>query len=181
MARKKSLTILLIAIAVIAIIVLIREFNYRQDIERFNQALSEQNWSELSQYGDDYGLFAEAYQYQQNSEFEEAIQRYGVLENNENNELRQATKYNLANTYLQWALSVDLDTDNDIALPLVELAKQTYRGLLQENPQHWDAKYNLERALQLFPDIQEQAVQEWQVPEHSPRSLATFRADRDLP
>ena len=180
-AIERLMGMLLVMIAVICVFALISEIRHQHYVERFNHALQQQEWEKARQYHESYGLFAEAYGLQQSGEFNEAIKRYGMLESNENNDLRQAAQYNLANTYLHWALSVDLETDNDIALPLVELAKQTYRGLLKENPQHWDAKYNLERALQLFPDIQEAAIQEWQAPENSPRSLATFRADRDLP
>ena len=41
------------------------------------------------------------------------------------------------------------------ALPLVELAKQSYRDVLRDNPADWDAKYNLERALWLAPEVDE--------------------------
>jgi len=44
--------------------------------------------------------------------------------------------------------------------PLVELAKQRYRDLLRAEPQDWDARYNLERALRVAPEEQESAAEE---------------------
>ena len=64
----------------------------------------------------------------------------------------------MGNTYLQQASLIDLDSDADLALPLIELAKISYREVLSINSQHWDAKYNLERALQLLPDTKEQPL-----------------------
>ena len=41
------------------------------------------------------------------------------------------------------------------ALPLLELAKQSYRGRSASRPASWDARYNLERALWLAPELEE--------------------------
>jgi mxaK protein len=182
MARKQRLALILITLALLCSGVLIYAMFERSQIQAFNAALAQQDWTRAAIYSPQhYGRFAKAYGLLQNGKFSEAAKLYGTLEDADNAELRRAAQFNLANAYLHWALSVDLEHDRDIALPLVELAKQSYRSLLKQDPQYWDAKYNLERALQLFPDIPEQAVQEWQTPENSPRSLATFRADRALP
>jgi mxaK protein len=182
MARKQRLALLLIMLALACGGILIYEMRDRQQVQSFNAALQDQDWDRAAAYSpQSYARFVKAYESIQNGEFSAAVKLYGSLENIDDVELRRAAQFNLANAYLHWALSVDLEHDSDIALPLVELAKQSYRSLLQQNPQHWDAKYNLERALQLFPDSPEQAIQEWQAPENSPRSLATFRADKALP
>ena len=49
-------------------------------------------------------------------------------------------------------------TDADLASPLIELAKVSYRRLLVLDSRHWDGKYNLERALQLLPDARDEAL-----------------------
>ena len=36
---------------------------------------------------------------------------------------------------------------------MIELAKQNYRQVLHEDPDDWDARYNLERALWLAPEF----------------------------
>jgi mxaK protein len=182
MARKRRLTLILLTLALLCGAALLYALFEHRQVQAFNTALAQQDWVRAAHYSPQrYGRFAQAYSLIQNGKFNEAIKLYGTLEDADDVELRRAAQFNLANAYLHWALSVDLERDRDIALPLVELAKQSYRILLKQEPQHWDAKYNLERALQLFPDIPEQAVQEWQAPENSPRSLATFRADRALP
>lgn len=182
MAHKRRLTVFMVVLAVLCSVVLAWETIELRQIAAFNSALQNQEWVRAAGYSEQsYGRFAKAYGLVQTGEFSDAVKLYGTLTETTEAQLRQAAQFNLANTYLHWALSVDLEQDGDIALPLVELAKQSYRSLLKQNPQHWDAKYNLERALQLFPDIPEQAVQEWQAPENSPRSLATFRADSALP
>ena len=41
--------------------------------------------------------------------------------------------------------------DSARAVPLIELAKGIYRGLLREEPADWDLRYNLERAVRICP------------------------------
>jgi mxaK protein len=68
-------------------------------------------------------------------------------------DLRQAARYNLGNLHMRAALA---QGDGGIAdaLPLIELAKQRYRDALRERPDDWDARYNLERALWLAPEVE---------------------------
>lgn len=64
--------------------------------------------------------------------------------------LRRMARYNLGNLHLRQALAM---RRGDVeAVPLVELAKQYYRQVLAEDPSHYDARYNLERALWLQPE-----------------------------
>lgn len=63
----------------------------------------------------------------------------------------QAALFNLGNAYLREALRTGVDSQR--GRPLVELAKQRYRDLLREMPQSWDARFNLERALQYAPEL----------------------------
>jgi mxaK protein len=65
----------------------------------------------------------------------------------------RAALYDLGNLYLRRGIA--LGTDSPVAaVPLLELAKQRYRDLLRLDPQQWDARYNLERALRLAPEAQ---------------------------
>ena len=66
------------------------------------------------------------------------------------------------------------------SLPLIELAKQSYRDLLRENPGDWDARYNLERALRLAPEVAEEDSEqnrpaEWQ--RRAIRALPDFKLE----
>lgn len=66
-------------------------------------------------------------------------------------------QYNLGNMYLRQALAAG---DRSDTRPLVELAKQRYRDLLRAEPQDWDARYNLERALRAAPEEEEAGAEE---------------------
>jgi len=63
----------------------------------------------------------------------------------------QAARFNLANHYLREGLREDQPGAR--TRPLIELAKQRYRDLLLIDPQHWNARYNLELALRVAPEI----------------------------
>jgi mxaK protein len=65
------------------------------------------------------------------------------------------------------------------SLPLIELAKQRYRDVLRAEPNHWDARYNLSRALQLAPELEQQIEEKEEPPEReqSPSTLQGVRID----
>jgi mxaK protein len=67
-------------------------------------------------------------------------------------EMQRLASYNLANLQLRQAMQ--LVRGDPLLLPQVELAKQQYRDVLAADPVHWDARYNLERALWLVPEIE---------------------------
>jgi mxaK protein len=67
-------------------------------------------------------------------------------------ELRQIALYDLGNLYLRDALRLRQSGADASALPLLELAKESYRTVLLERPDLWDAKFNLELALRAAPD-----------------------------
>jgi len=68
--------------------------------------------------------------------------------------LRQTALYDLGNLNLRTALKAG-DQEAIRSLPLIELAKHSYREVLFADPQDWDARYNLERALWLAPEFDE--------------------------
>lgn len=67
-------------------------------------------------------------------------------------EMQRLASYNLANLQLRQAMQ--LVRGDPLLLPQVELAKRQYRDVLAADPMHWDARYNLERALWLVPEIE---------------------------
>jgi mxaK protein len=67
-------------------------------------------------------------------------------------DLRQVALYDLGNVYLHAALRLHEQGADALALPLYELSKESYRGVLLERPDLWDAKFNLELALRAAPD-----------------------------
>jgi mxaK protein len=60
-------------------------------------------------------------------------------------------------------------------VPLIELAKETYREVLRHDPGHWSARYNLERAQRLLPDPEDDGEGPPAPPNQAERSATTMR------
>jgi mxaK protein len=101
--------------------------------------------------------FAQALALSRGEDNEAATRAWKGLIAGEREDLRQGARYNLGNLHLREALARG-EADVANALPLVELAKQRYRDALREHPDDWDARYNLERALWLAPEIAQAAA-----------------------
>jgi mxaK protein len=86
-----------------------------------------------------------------NDEEERALDILTKLTSNKDKEVRTAAFFNRANIHLKQALAMQKEDRKH--LPLVELAKQDYRSALLLNPYHWDARYNLEIALNIVPEL----------------------------
>jgi mxaK protein len=99
--------------------------------------------------------FAAAWHVAEQGEYLRALTVYRRLVQSADPQLRQAARYNSANLHLREAMRIRSAGGTTAvlqSLPLLELAKQGYRDVLRADPQHWDAKYNLERALRLAPE-----------------------------
>lgn len=108
-----------------------------------------------------------------------AIKSYKSLIGEDRGELRRRARYNLGNLYMRAALANRADAAQ--SLPLVELAKQSYRELLRLDPADWDARYNLELALRLAPEVEQEIEEEAEPPERE-QSISTLQGVRiDLP
>lgn len=66
--------------------------------------------------------------------------------------LGTAARIDAANLLLRQALALQGSDREGAALAMTELAKEKYREVLRAEPQAWDARYNLERALRVVPD-----------------------------
>ena len=66
-------------------------------------------------------------------------------------------------------------------IPLVELAKQDYRSALKQQPEFWDARFNLEVALRLVPEDPEVNGNFKKQEIYSERSIETKAFKVDLP
>jgi mxaK protein len=87
----------------------------------------------------------------------------------------------MANLYLSKGAEAQRQGAKDLSEPLIELAKQQYRELLRADSQDWSAKYNLERALQLLPDLEQEPPADDLMPERSPRAVGTVESVEQLP
>ena len=158
MALKTPLTWMVLAVLLLSGAGLAHEGQRWLDRRHYNQAIAKQDYARAANFAGDAGRFAQAYALQQAGRYQDARIAYSRLEHSADAGLRAAVLYNLGNTYLEQAGGIDMHKDADRALPLIELAKSSYRELLRLDAQHWNGRYNLERALQLSPDVGEQKV-----------------------
>ena len=87
-------------------------------------------------------------------QYDAALQRYKALSRGDRADLATDALYNAGNLHFREALKQGRDAGVRM-LPLIELAKQSYRSALRRDPQRWDARYNLDRALWLAPEADE--------------------------
>jgi mxaK protein len=116
----------------------------------------------------------------QQGKFNVALKTYkSLLE--EDDTVRLTALYDLGNLNMREALK-NGQGEAQRSLPLIELAKQSYRDDLRSNPDDWDARYNLERALWLSPEYDDPILQRNQAPVRSEHAMSTLQGAKiDLP
>ena len=125
--------------------------------------------------------FAQALALSAAGRYEPALRAHKALVQDGPEALREATLYNLGNLHLREALK-SWPASADASAPLVELAKQSYRDALRADPADWDARYNLERALQLAPEADDDAADAGAPEPDKELTITTAPAGRsDLP
>jgi mxaK protein len=112
--------------------------------------------------------------------FTAALKAYkSLLESSD--EVRLPALYDLGNLNMREALK-NGQGEVQRSLPLIELAKQSYRDELRSNPDDWDARYNLERALWLSPEYDDPLLQRHQAPAKAEHAMSTLQGAKiDLP
>jgi len=149
--------------------------------QQFNDALAAGNAVRINGRDDRHRQFANAYALQQERGFKATVHAYAAIDASSDSQLRMNIKFNLANLYFREATRLREIGSNDLAMPLLELAKQNYREMLRIDSGHWDAKYNLELALILAPEMDPVDALEEVTPEHSPRALTKIHSREPLP
>jgi mxaK protein len=86
--------------------------------------------------------------------YQQALAAYQGVVNGPRDDLARAARYNLGNLYLREALKEGAAQPSR-SVPLLELAKQSYRAALRADPGDWDSRHNLQQALQLSPEIEQ--------------------------
>jgi len=179
--KKRNWLLATSLVGLISSVLLIGSLLQLYQIKQFNGALDSKNYLQAGEDRSIYGQFAGAYLDHQNSKFDKATAAYSKVENKGDGRFQQAVRYNQANLYLQRAMAARQQGENDIAVPLIELAKHLYRELLRVDPKFWSAKYNLEQALKLAPLIADEELAEDVMPERSPEATGSIKIDRELP
>lgn len=105
---------------------------------------------------------------------DEAKSLWELLDGMGKNEERAQASFNLGTVYLQAALDQIETGQLEQATPLAALAKQAFRRALQWQPDLWDAKFNLEIAMRLLPEMDQVSnAKEEEPPETQPKALWT--------
>jgi mxaK protein len=103
-----------------------------------------------------------------------ALNGYRALQSNP--ALGAAARFNSANLLLRQAIELRGGAQPGSAIALIELAKEQYRELLRQDPLHWNARYNLERAQRLLPDPQDSDLEPTAAQRERERAATTMRA-----
>jgi mxaK protein len=97
--------------------------------------------------------FARAFYFKQKHRYDEALSTLSLIMDKGDRKFQARARYNLGNLYLEQAEQQVEATHINEALPLLGLAKQAYRQSLALDSGNWDAKYNLEVAMRLLPEM----------------------------
>ena len=127
------------------------------------------------------GRLARAYRLHTGGRLEEALAAYGTVAPDAEPDLRSVQRFNLGNLYLERAVELERKDEIQPAMSLVELAKQNYREILARDSHHWDARYNLSRALEMLPDVGAVDFEDEFNPERSPQAPQASRSYEGLP
>ncbi len=96
---------------------------------------------------------ARAFYFKQKHRYDEALSTLSLVMDKGDQKFQAKARYNLGNLYLEQAIQQVKATHINEALPLLGLAKQSYRQSLALDSGNWDAKYNLEVAMRLLPEM----------------------------
>ncbi|KJV06367.1 MxaK protein [Methylocucumis oryzae] len=98
-------------------------------------------------------LLARALFLKQHKRYDDALAALSLTSGFTEPRLQVLLRYNLGNIYLEQAVAKAETMSINDAMPLVALAKQAYRQALSIDSHYWDAKYNLEVAMRLLPEM----------------------------
>lgn len=96
---------------------------------------------------------ARAQYFKERKRYDEALATLNLIVNQGDAALQAKIRYNLGNVYLQQALEQREALQINAAMTLAGLAKQAYRQALALDSGFWDAKYNLDVAMRLAPEM----------------------------
>lgn len=181
MAMKSISKILLAFVAVASATGLVATLQQQHAERSYNRALANADYAQAAELGGDRGRFAKAYGLQQEGDINTARVIYGDIGRSDDSALRAAAFYNLGNSFMRQAESLDIDEDSDRAVPLLELAKVNYRESLAIDSENWDARRNLQRALNLLPDANPKVPMEVEGRRGAVRTVISADSEKNYP
>ncbi len=135
-----------------------------------NAAIDRDRLDWLARMDSPRGRLAAAYLAQRDGRLEEALTVYGEVDAQSDPRLRDVLRFNLGNLYLARAAQLEAAGEKALSISLIEQAKENYREVLRADPGSWDARYNLSRALEMLPDLEDVQYGEEVNPERSPQA-----------
>jgi mxaK protein len=144
------------------------------DAARTNQAIEDGSIVAQEAPQTPQAVFAQAYHFAARGDDERALNLYKRLQD-AGGPLARAARYNAGNVHLRQALMLQTSRGDEalgVLITPTELAKQAYRDVLRVEPQDWDARFNLEKALRVLPDVDEDPAG---TPGHNERAATTMR------
>ncbi|MFA7097799.1 MAG: MxaK protein [Gammaproteobacteria bacterium] len=174
--RKTRRTVLLVA--ALALLVAAAAFDGYQlrRVHALNRAMENGAVVEWAEPLPVEALFAKAYYLDRKGDYQTALDLYRRVIALGDPAQQAAAEFNSGNIYLRQGRELRRAETRQQALPLLELAKEAYRHVLRNDSAHWDAKYNLERAVRLAPEPEEDELVESAAPRHRERAPGTVRA-----
>jgi mxaK protein len=120
---------------------------------RFNTAIASTDAAPTSHSEAPAVLFARAHRAAAGGRTQEALALYqAAARDAQHTRVTSAALYNSGNLHLREALALAREGQLVQRPQSAELAKQRFRDALRADPTMWSAKYNLERALRLAPE-----------------------------
>lgn len=116
-------------------------------------------------------VLAQAAYYQSRGDRDQALERLQWVAERAGPPLRSISYYNAGNLHLRLAVAAATDGRADPAMAEAELAKEAYRKALALQPGFWDAKFNLEVAMRLLPEMDRIDSGEEQPEDQQPKKL----------
>ncbi len=110
-------------------------------------------------------IMAKAYQFSRERRFQEAVRVYLQAKAEAGSDLTALIEYNLGTAYLRQAAEYWRERgvwEYDKINTLLDLAENSFRKVLLAQPEHADARYNLEYALSIRPPAREVEKSDWQ-------------------
>ncbi|MDO9150873.1 MAG: hypothetical protein Q7U33_05785 [Methylotenera sp.] len=156
MARHLNIMPLMVVVLIVSMVTIVMTARGLYLANRYNDNL---NSNRLHNTTTHEAVFADAYLWKQKANDQKSLALYASITNSKDTNIGQSAHYNTANIYLSQATKL-LDDHGleawDKAMPLLSLAKESYRDALRLKPDWIDAKYNYELALRLSPIIESQ-------------------------
>ncbi len=181
MVHSRGVVRTLWGVLVVALLGAIWQWWVLHQATEFNRALVAGEFAAAARHPSREGRLAFAYSQPGDVPFDERVRAYGGLAVGQAGAVTHAAGFNLANIYLRRAIVLLEEDAEDLAIPLLELAKRSYRDLLRDGDGGWDVRFNLELVLALLPDLPPQEADEEVNPERSSQAISAMPVEEVLP